>query len=112
MAFIDSECLVQISITDHIVTHWIHLQDNPMSLQLEQYKNVTALLTMEMGEFAAKKLISASFFVIASGSNDLGTGYLQNPVHQAQYSATQYITMLLEAYQTDLQVIQSIMEDC
>jgi hypothetical protein len=112
MAFIDSECLVQISITDHIVTHWIHLQDNPMSLQLEQYKNVTALLTMEMGEFAAKKLISASFFVIASGSNDLATGYLQNPVHQAQYSAAQYITMLLEAYQTDLQVIQSIMENC
>ncbi|KAH8972125.1 hypothetical protein BDL97_02G178600 [Sphagnum fallax] len=82
--------------------------DNPMSLQLEQYKNVTALLTMEMGEFAAKKLISASFFVIASGSNDLGTGYLQNPVHQAQYSATQYITMLLEAYQTDLQMLYGL----
>lgn len=75
-----------------------------MSLQLQQYSTARALLYEQLGADAAQELISKSIFLIASGSNDFGSGYLSSPERQKEINPTAYITLVVEAYKTALLV--------
>jgi hypothetical protein len=74
-----------------------------MSLQVQQFANLTATLQQQLGEQKAEKLISKSIFLILSGSNDLSS-FLENPELQKQITPAQFITSLIEAYQQTLLV--------
>lgn len=73
-----------------------------MSLQLQQCSTARALLYKQLGADAAQELISKSIFLMATGSNDFGSGYLSSPERQKEINATAYITLVVEAYKNAL----------
>lgn len=71
----------------------------PISVQLKQYASVIAGLQKDLGADGAKTLISKSIFLVVSGSNDISVVFTSS----SQISNyTQYIELVLEAYQNTL----------
>jgi phospholipase/lecithinase/hemolysin len=75
------------------------------NVQLEQYKNVSALLEKELGALATQELISRSLFLICVGTNDIVFGNRTNPTTQKQYNTTQYTNLMLEAYESGIKTL-------
>lgn len=70
-----------------------------MSLQVEQFKNVTALLKTKLGDDRANRRISKGVYLISSGANDLIELFLQD-----EYNTTEYIDSMIQAYKDTLMV--------
>ena len=89
----------------HGTKGWILLQSVPISVQLKQYASVIAGLQKDLGADGAKTLISKSIFLVVSGSNDISVVFTSS----SQISNyTQYIDLILEAYQNTLLVSLSV----
>ena len=81
----------------------VRVQVVSMSEQVDQFKTVRVLLQNKLSAWGALKLISKSIFLVLSGSNDI-VEYLSDPDFQSQSNATQFLSTVVEAYQTTLTV--------
>lgn len=74
-----------------------------LSVQVQNYLKAVAELQRTIGKVATSKIISESLFVFVTGNNDISE-YVSDTTLQQQYSADQYIALMLSKIAADIQV--------
>jgi hypothetical protein len=74
-----------------------------LSVQVQNYKKAIAALKKEIGDKKVAKLLYESLFVFVSGNKDVGE-YTANTTLQQQYTAAEYIGLLVTKLAAEIQV--------